>query len=218
MSRDILVQGLPCAQFHDDEDVKDEKARCHHHEEVALYDRLSVIPDESEPSLGGSGARPGGCHENLPHRAWGHEDAQFEQQFVGKPCFAPTGILGRHPSNQLSQVGRELGSPAGLGFPAPKEAEPVAVPPDEGIRLNNDESTPPVEELAQEGHQKSGGVGGPARLDFALLEEDKLLSEEQILGRLRTPGSQTQQQEPTAIDQHLVRGFEAVNGAGRVAR
>ena len=49
--RDIVMQELASAQFHDHEYIKDTESGCEHHEKVARRNRLGMIVHECHPPL-----------------------------------------------------------------------------------------------------------------------------------------------------------------------
>jgi len=74
---------------------------------------------------------------------------------------APSGIGLPHLPNQRDQVGVNGGSsPAGPGFPAPKEAKAQAMPRDDGLGSDEEQGLLPVGPEAQQTHPQQS-VGGP---------------------------------------------------------
>lgn len=62
------------------------------------------------------------------------------RQFSTNPFGAPQAIIQRHRFDQSNGLGRNFGFPASsLGLLAPGPAEKVALPAEEGIRLDNED-------------------------------------------------------------------------------
>jgi len=84
------------------------------------------------------------------------------------------------------------------------------MPSDERVWLDNYERSTPIEQPAQDGHQPSGGIVRAMRFELALLEQRRLLSEEQIPGRQHATGSSEEEDKLTEGDKHWANGPEAV--------
>ena len=87
------------------------------------------------------------------------------------------------------------------------------MPPDEGLRLDQDQGTPPFEKLTQEGHEPSGSVGRPMRWNLTFLKQSQLLPEKQIFSCQGPTGSCRQQEEPAKINRQLAKTLEQMNEA-----
>ena len=68
------------------------------------------------------------------------------------------------------------------GFSAPEQTESLAMPTDQGVRLDHDEGVPPVEPSTQSGHDPARRVRGPMGFDPALLKQGELFSQEEVFG------------------------------------
>ena len=69
-----------------------------------------------------------------------------------------------------------------LRLPTPEEAESLAVPTQERVRLDIHQRVAPGEPLTQGRQHPAGGIVGPSRPDLPLLEQGQLLSQEEVLG------------------------------------
>ena len=116
----------------------------------------------------------------------GNPDSQ-QLQFVGDAFLSPRGILRRHLADQRLEVVGQARSACRLRLPTPEEAESLAVPTQERVRLPIHQRVPPSEPLTQSRHHPAGGSVGPSRPDLPLLEEGQLLSQKQVLGHQRRP-------------------------------
>ena len=87
------------------------------------------------------------------------------------------------------------------------------MPPNEGFRLDQDQGTTPLEELAQEDHEPSGSVRRTMRLNFTFLKEGQLLPKKQVFGRQGATGFCRQQQKLSKVYRQLAKTLEQVNEA-----
>ena len=142
-----------------------------------------MIVDEGEPALLGIGRAHGAAPAQvLRDRAGGNPDSQFQLQFVGDAFLSPRGILRRHLADQRLEVVGQAWSARRLRLPTPEEAESLAVPTQERIRLDIHQRVAPGEPLTQSRQHPAGGSVGPSRPDLPLLEQGQLLSQEEVLG------------------------------------
>ena len=98
-------------------------------------------------------------------------------QFIGDPRFTPRWIVGAHGTDELLKIDGEFGTSSWPGLPAPEQTKTFPMPPDEGLRLDQNQGTPPFEKLSQEDHEPSGSVGRPMRLNLTFLKQGQLLPE-----------------------------------------
>jgi hypothetical protein len=103
--------------------------------------------------------------------------AEFEAQFVGDAPLAPCKIVARHLTDERLQLSRNWG-PSRARWPPPEQAEPLAPPPPERLRLHHRESLLPVEPLRQPDQGEASGVGGVPWLDMVFLIQRQLLTQE----------------------------------------
>ena len=85
--------------------------------------------------------------------------------------------------DQASNVDRERRPAARLRLPSPKQPEPLAMPPNEGVGSHDREHGPPVDQPGEQDQRDADRIVGPTRPDAALSVERQLLPEEEILRR-----------------------------------
>jgi len=73
----------------------------------------------------------------------GHQNAELHIKFRRHPHLSPSRVLACHPHNQFTNLTRQ-GWSAWLRLPAPEKPEPLPMPTDDGVRLDDHESTLPV--------------------------------------------------------------------------
>src|SRR5262245_25173097 len=107
---------------------------------------------EGAPGLSrGASAR---VSQILLDRAFGDVNLQFEQ-FAPNALGSPQTIIQRHGLNQGDGLGRDFGSPRNRFRTLPPEpAERLAVPVEEGLRLDNEERLFPVTDGTREYDQE----------------------------------------------------------------
>jgi len=150
MFGDAVVKNPPGVQFHDDEYIKDADPAV---TTVKKSDRVGVVAKESQPALGWIGVPTGtvAAAKILPCRTGRHPDSQFQFQFVGDPFLPPGDAVLGHGADQYPEILWQRRPSHGPRFPAPEQAEPLAVPADNSVRLDDDESALPVKPPAQNG-------------------------------------------------------------------
>jgi hypothetical protein len=72
----------------------------------------------------------------------------------------------------------------------------VAVPTQERVGLDIDQRVAPSEPWTQGRHYPTCGIVGPPRPDLPLLEQSQLLSQEEVLGHQRRPGTRREGNQP----------------------
>ena len=131
------MNDLPSVVTQYDEDAHDAKRGGRYGEEVAGRDIGQVIIEERASGL--RGWFPIADHV-LGHSLLRHMVAQ-QGKFGYDPRSAPGQVLPGHAANQLSDFAfeqRTSTSPSSR-FPAPIQPESLAMPADDGFRLDNDE-------------------------------------------------------------------------------
>lgn len=139
-----------------------------------------MMLQEGVPILG----RRAGCSDATQvglNGVFGHREAEFEE-FASDTFSAPTRLFGRDPSNQRDEVRGELRTTSsGASLDAPEESEPLAVPPEQGLGLEDQKGLSPRAEAAgeeQQGETVGAGAAWPLKL---ALKDEKLLTEQGIL-------------------------------------
>jgi site-specific DNA recombinase len=102
--------------------------------------RLVVNPEEAERVRAISPT-----YHVLAHAGLADVDAEFEQFAVDAGC-APKGIFAVHSTDQFSYLFGECGTarPAVTNFPGPEQPEALAVPGNDGFRLDDDQGGSPI--------------------------------------------------------------------------
>jgi hypothetical protein len=81
-----------------------------------------------------------------PHGSRRDQDPELHRKFGRDALLAPSRVLPHHAPNQLAKNFRNPRS-SQPRLPPPKQLEPLAMPADEGLRLNNHQRRSPVEQL-----------------------------------------------------------------------
>jgi hypothetical protein len=155
---------------------KDTESGGYHDEEVTSHDSLSVVAHEGQPALAGIGLSAGTLGQILADRARGNPDAQLQFQLVGDVSLSPGRVVSGHLADQRLEILRQTRRSCRTGLPPPEQTEPLAMPSDQRLGLNHNQSVAPVEPPAHEAHQPTSGIVGPARFSLALLKQGKLLA------------------------------------------
>ena len=171
------------SDLHHEEDVEGTECGGDHHEEVAGYHDLGMIANEGQPTL----FRVRRAHrtlsaEVLADGAWGELNGQLQIQLVGNAFLSPSRILCGHFLNESAQVLGDARSANRTGFPAPQETESLAVPTEEGIRLDVHQGVTPGEQATQNYHNQASGIIGTVWLHLPLLKQGKLFAQKEVLG------------------------------------
>ena len=168
--------------------VEQLEADSRHDEEVHSGDHVAVIPQEGDPAL--LGARIGfGLRQVARDRGATYLNPELRQLGLDLPS-APT-ILGCHPDDQspgLLRHGRSARS--GPRDPAPVASESLAMPPDHGLRLDDDESASPLRPEMGEGDPEHSIQSREARPWMSVGVHRELLSERELDDRLLLPISE----------------------------
>jgi len=138
-----------------------------------------VVFEERPPRLR---RRLAAAHQVLAHAGLADVDTELEQLAMN-PRRAPKWVLAAHGANQRAHL-RGHGRPPRLAvsdLPGPEEAEALAVPADDGRRLDDEDAgLPVVPDRAQPGPQQSIRRGQFGSLDGAL-QNAKLMAESEDL-------------------------------------
>jgi hypothetical protein len=117
----------------------------------SFFPRLDMVTHKGPPAL-----RPDTCvrpavpmrWQICAHIAWRHAQAEREHELIGNLLLAPYWIVTGYATDECSQIRRKWRS-SGCGSPPPAQAEPLAMPPDQGRRLYDDQGLSAVEPAGQ---------------------------------------------------------------------
>ena len=146
MPGDVEVQNAAAVVVDDEEAVKDAERNGRYREEIHCRDGFSMITQKREPSLyqlriSRSFAHPAG------DRSLGNIKAKHKKLTVDARC-APGWILRDHLEDQIPNLLRDSASATRLapdfGQDAPIELKSSSVPPNNGVRKNDDENLLPI--------------------------------------------------------------------------
>jgi hypothetical protein len=131
-----------------------------------------MVADESQPPLlwirrANRSARA----QVLSYRARRDLNAELQLQFLGDSFLTPGRSPNCHLPDQLPQVLGKARSSRWPGFPSPKQAKSLPVPPDERIRFYIPESIAPGEHPAQSCHRPVRGITGPSWFNLPFLKQ-----------------------------------------------
>src|SRR5215472_4788033 len=133
MSRHGEMQNPATVVSQDQEYIQHLKANGRHREEVDRDHGLHMVLQKRFPCLGW---RFSFAHQVFADTGFADVDAEFEQ-FAMDARRSPKRVFAAHSSNQLAGFGSYAGTTATAitGFPLPVEAESLAVPADDRLRL-----------------------------------------------------------------------------------
>ena len=122
--------------------VKDLETKGGHSKEVNGDQLLEVILQEGAPSLRG---RLAAAHHVFAHAGLTDVDAEFEQ-FTVDARRTPSGVFVAHPADQGADLAGNGGSSqfSTPDLPGPEEAEALAMPSHDRLRLNDSQRRGPV--------------------------------------------------------------------------
>ena len=110
---------------------------------------------------------------------------------------APGRILGGHPANEGPDLGRcARSSSAGPRLPAPVPPEPLAMPADDGLGLDDGERFPPSRPAAAQGKPEESIGRAETRSRLLPSEDSKLLSEREVLQDQVGPAGEDREESP----------------------
>jgi hypothetical protein len=106
------------------------------------------------------------------------------QEFAMDPGRAPLLVFLAHPSNEITQATIDLRAPCPLwGFPAPENFEARAMPPKDGLRLNNAGRTEQARPKLGHPYQQRPVTAAQSRTRRRMPQGDaELMTEKQVLG------------------------------------
>ena len=165
----------------DEEAVENVKGQRRHGEEIHRGDRLTMIAQEGSPSL---------CRLMTPwcsphpaqHRSLRKIEAQH-LQFTMNPWSSPGAVLRDHAENDLPQFRADtLSSRSGpvSRNPRPIQPETLAVPADNGLRLDEDQRLLPANPQPPQHHPEQLVASNKPGLRMLPFENAELLSKSQV--------------------------------------
>jgi hypothetical protein len=135
--RDVGMRNPARRVFHESKDVEEAKGCYDHHAEVAGDHCMGMVTLKDPPALRRDTcvrpAVPMGW-QVCAHGAWRHAHAEREQELIGDLLLAPRWVVTGYATDECSQIRRKWRS-SGCEFPPPAQAEPLAMPLDQGRRL-----------------------------------------------------------------------------------
>ncbi len=122
------------------------------------------------------------AHEILADAGLTDIDAEFEQLAVNTRC-SPKRILATQPTDQFSDVFWNRRPPrlAAVDFPSPEQTKAPAVPSDDGVRFDDDQSRPPVAPDRAQPYPKESIARHQFGALHGALENTKLVPKRQVL-------------------------------------
>jgi hypothetical protein len=135
MRRHGEVNDAPTLVRQHQKHVQDLESDRRHREEVDGYKAVDVILEESPPGLG---RRRSISHKVFAHARFANIDAEL-QQFAVNARRAPARIVFAHAPDESANLGwnRRPTGFASPDLPCPEEAKRVAVPGNDGFRLDD---------------------------------------------------------------------------------
>jgi len=201
MGGDIALQDAATSHFHHHEHVQHSEASPDGYQEVSGHDGLRVVADKRPPLLRAcspTASRITIVRPIRPHRSWRNQDPELHRQFRCDAFFAPARVLPYQAHNQLAKIFRDPRS-SQPRLPPPKQLEPLALPADEGLRLDNHPCLPPVAQSRPK-HQAEPRCGGAlAGLNLVFLVKRQRFAQEQHLGTQFRPRRDRQPQKLNAL-------------------
>jgi hypothetical protein len=142
MGGDLEMHNAPAVVCQNQEHVQDLKSDCWHAEKVHRHHALDVILEEGPPGLRW---RLPATYHVLAHARLAEVDAEFEQ-FSVDARRAPQRIFAAHSADQFSNLFRDRRSSrvAVTNLPGPEQPEALAVPGNDGFRLDDDQGRSPI--------------------------------------------------------------------------
>lgn len=134
--------------------------------------------------------------------------------FRSDAALPPGRILLGHLGNQFANIPRQK-RPSRSRFPAPEQLKPPAMPPNQGLRLNDGQRLFPVQPTRPEHQCDPRRIGQSTGFHFTLLVESQLLTQKQILGNERTPGTYGCFQKTEEVNTQVCEGCEESHESGR---
>lgn len=133
-------------------------------EEVGGDHVRRVVAQESRPALAvvAAPAASGPRDHVPPDRPRRDPEAELGEQLVGDALLSPQGVLAAHLSDPPSKI-RWNGRSSWPGLPPPEEPEAFALPTDQGLGSDHDESASPVQPAAEQTEHRILTRHRPAR-------------------------------------------------------
>jgi len=184
----------------DHEDEQDLERHRGHREEVDRDQAPEVVVEKRAPGLRRSRSL---AHHVLRHRSLGDLNAQL-LQFPVNPRRAPEGVGARHPPDQRSDLrgdGRAALtiSPA---LPGPIPREPGAMPPDNGLGLDQGEGfSPAAPHSAQKDPEQPVG-DSQAWTRRGALEDSELVTQREVLEHQGAAGPEHEEESVEREGEH----------------
>ena len=203
----------------DKEDVEHAERGGGDREKVDRGDDLAVAGEKGAPSLPfvGIGRAPGhGARDG----AFGDLKAELLDLAVDARC-TPRRMLGGHPANEGSDLRRRArSSSAAPRLPAPVPPEPLAMPADDGLGLDDGERLLPSRPAAAQGKPEESIGRAETRSRLLPSEDSKLLSEREVLQDQVGPAAEDREENPgdgQSVAEHP-RTMTAVGTEGNLVR
>jgi len=176
---DVDLDDSAGAEFHDDEDVEGLEADGLLDAEVAHPDGIGLVLEEGAPGLRWlTGLRR--LHHVLADGGRGVGDPELQFQLEGDTVLPVLGVVGGDAPDECD-VPAVDGGPARLGPAGPVLAEPLLLPRDHSLRLDDDECVGPIGEVVLEsGPEQAVRVGQVRSRPFTFVDRE-LLAQGQIL-------------------------------------
>ena len=203
MGRHIAVEHTARGMLHHDKHVEQAKGRRDHHAEVTGDDRRGHDCGQTSASVGTVTRVPSPRVYTLGHvfpdSPWRDPQAQLQQEFIGNTLLTPRGVVMRHLADERLQVRRNAG-PSRAGFPAPEQAESLAMPAGNvaGVTIVR---LAPVEPAAEPDEGKARGIGGAPRRDVSFLIQRELFAQKEVFCGERRGRAQAEPEEACRIHQ-----------------
>jgi len=181
VARRAHVDDPPRGQLNHTERVQRAEEQVGDRQEIAGPDLVGVVAEEGRPRLPARARGAMAAQVGLDG-ALRHADAEFAQ-FAADPLCPPEWVVGRHLPDQGDGLGWER-RPArpGAGFPPPERAEPRAVPPQQRLRLDEEEGLPPSANPHGEQHEERPIRPRHCRARDAAAQDQHLLAQQGVLG------------------------------------
>jgi hypothetical protein len=182
MPSDVAVEDTPAVMTNDEEAVEHAERDARYREEIHCSDGFAVIMKKSEPPLGRF--RIFGCSLHPPGNCSLRYVETEHQEFAVDAGSTPSWILHDHPKNQptnLAGNSHSAARPGDFGEEGPIKAKSRTMPPDHGLRSDDEEGLLPGGAKAAREHPEKSVERTKFRSGVAALQNRELLSERQVL-------------------------------------
>src|SRR5450759_332222 len=194
--RHVREDQAPAFERHNDEDIKNLESDRGHGEQVDGDDALGLIAQEGAPVLRTGPSRVGSDpFEVSRDRPFAYVEAELKKLAVDSGR-TPGRVVGCHRPNKPSDLGLRSRSPD-LRFPSPEESKRLAMPRDDGLGPDDDQTLSPrgkaVKDEGPEGSvpRNKGKTGGPRPK-----EDAELMPQGEVLGRHPSPRAEQGDERP----------------------